>query len=97
MTKERCNNEAGDKEELIDSPCSNPISRPRNGDEVVKALANGNTVEVPNGYGTKTLGYLQQILEGSWGADCETSKFNKGWFSIEPHDNCVKLCLRYIS
>lgn len=73
------------------------LKRPKNGNQVVEYLAGGEIIEVPNSYGTKTLGYLQQVLKGSWGADCQASKYNKGWFAIEPLQSCVEACKRFLS
>lgn len=89
--------QSGDALPSLGAATGSVIRRPRNGDEVVKAIANGATVEVPSGYGTKTLGYLQARLSGSWGADCQLGKFNKGWFAIEPDKFCVRLCAKLLS
>jgi hypothetical protein len=81
----------------LNIPSGYVLKRPKNGNQVVEYLAGGETIEVPNGYGTKTLGYLQQVLKGSWGADCQTSKYNRGWFAIEPNADCIKECKRFLS
>lgn len=89
--------EATKERKELNDPLGYVLKRPKNGNQVVEYLAAGETIEVPNGYGTKTLGYLQQVLKGSWGADCKTSKCNKGWFAIEPNPECVKECKRFLT
>lgn len=61
------------------------FSRPKNGDELIEAIAEGKTCEVPNGWGLKALAFLESRLS-NWSIYFNRSK-NKGWSILVPTEN----------
>ncbi len=68
--------------------------RPCNGDELIQAIADGKTCEVPNGYGIKALAFLESRLS-NWNIYFDGST-NKGWSILEPTGDTPERFRRYL-
>lgn len=68
--------------------------RPRNGDELIRAIADGKTCEVPNGWGMKALAFLESRLS-NWSVFFDGST-NKGWSILKPTGDTPERFRRYL-
>ncbi len=68
--------------------------RPRNGDELLQAIADGKTCEVPNGWGMKALAFLESRLS-NWSIFFDGST-NKGWSILRPTGDTPERFRRYL-
>lgn len=80
-------------DELGAASCS-AFFRPRNGDELMQAIADGKTCEVPNGWGMKALAFLESRLS-NWSIKFDGST-NKGWSTLEPTGDTPERFRRYL-
>jgi len=68
--------------------------RPRNGYELIQAIADGKTCEVPNGWGMKALTFLESRLS-NWSIYFDGST-NKGWSILKPTGDTPERFRRYL-
>lgn len=70
------------------------LFRPRNGDQLLWAMAEGKTCEVPDGYGMKSLRFLESRLS-NWSVFYGESP-NNGWCILRPTDDTPRQIQRYL-
>lgn len=92
MNKETENTKSS-KSHLLHRPCS-AFFRPRNGNELIQALANGKTCEVPNGWGIKALKFIESRLS-NWSIYLGGST-NKGWEILRPTGDTSERFRQYL-
>lgn len=71
------------------------LFRPRDGDELMKGLADGKTAEVPAGYGMKCLSYLESKV-GDWAILFDNSP-NRGYVILRPDSSTSEKFRRFLA
>ena len=86
--------EATKERKELAAPSGSAFFRPRNGDELMQAISEGKTCEVPNGWGMKALAFLESRLS-NWSIKFDGST-NKGWSTLEPTGDTPERFRRYL-